>query len=185
MKDTTSNDLADVPKIDEMLCFSIYSASHAFNQLYRPLLDELELTYPQFLVMTALWARDDRTVKDLGETLFLDSSTLTPLLKRLENVGLVTRNRNPADERQVLLRLTEKGLALKSGASHVFDCIGKAVGLDAGLSARFGTQSHRFATIFTRRTSTRTDVAFTASTLRQDNFRRQADDILYDLPLGS
>ncbi|MBB4504839.1 MarR family winged helix-turn-helix transcriptional regulator [Rhizobium johnstonii] len=131
MKDTTSDELADVPKIDEMLCFSIYSASHAFNQLYRPLLDELELTYPQFLVMTALWARDDRTVKDLGETLFLDSSTLTPLLKRLENVGLVTRNRNPADERQVLLRLTEKGLALKSRASHVFDCIGKAVGLDA------------------------------------------------------
>ncbi|MGZ2380981.1 MarR family transcriptional regulator [Rhizobium leguminosarum] len=131
MKDTRSNDLADVPKIDEMLCFSIYSASHAFNQLYRPLLDELELTYPQFLVMTALWARDDRTVKDLGETLFLDSSTLTPLLKRLENVGLVTRNRNPADERQVLLRLTEKGLALKRRASHVFDCIGKAVRLDA------------------------------------------------------
>ncbi|MGO7985916.1 MarR family winged helix-turn-helix transcriptional regulator [Rhizobium leguminosarum] len=131
MKDTTSNDLADVPRIDEMLCFSIYSASHAFNQLYRPLLDELELTYPQFLVMTTLWARDDRTVKDLGETLFLDSSTLTPLLKRLENVGLVTRNRNPADERQVLLRLTEKGLALKSRASYVCDCIGKAVGLDA------------------------------------------------------
>ncbi|MGG7578478.1 MarR family transcriptional regulator [Rhizobium sp. L9] len=131
MKDTLMNDLADVPKIDEMLCFSIYSASHAFNQLYRPLLDELDLTYPQFLVMTALWARDDRTVKDLGETLFLDSSTLTPLLKRLENVGLVTRNRNPADERQVLLRLTKKGHALKSGAAHVFDCIGKAVGLDA------------------------------------------------------
>ncbi|MBY4606356.1 MarR family transcriptional regulator [Rhizobium sp. 9T] len=131
MKDTTSNDLVDVPKIDEMLCFSIYSAGHAFNQLYRPLLDELDLTYPQFLVMTALWARDDRTVKDLGETLFLDSSTLTPLLKRLENVGLVTRNRNPADERQVLLRLTKEGQALKSRATHVFDCIGKAVGLDA------------------------------------------------------
>ncbi len=63
MKPTPSNDLADVPQIDEMLCFSIYSAGHAFNQLYRPLLDEMELTYPQFLVMTALWARDDRTVK--------------------------------------------------------------------------------------------------------------------------
>ncbi|WP_064711602.1 MarR family winged helix-turn-helix transcriptional regulator [Rhizobium bangladeshense] len=130
MKATTSNDPADLPQIDELLCFSIYSASHAFNQLYRPLLDELELTYPQFLVMTALWARDDRTVKDLGETLFLDSSTLTPLLKRLENVDLVTRNRNPADERQVLLRLTQKGQALRSRATHVFDCIGKAVGLD-------------------------------------------------------
>ncbi|WP_434732768.1 MarR family transcriptional regulator [Rhizobium sp. YTUHZ044] len=131
MKDTPSNGLADVPKIDELLCFSIYSAGHAFNQLYRPLLDELDLTYPQFLVMTALWARDDRTVKDLGETLFLDSSTLTPLLKRLENVDLVTRNRNPADERQVLVRLTQKGQSLKSRATHVFDCIGKAVGLDA------------------------------------------------------
>ncbi|MBB3133276.1 DNA-binding MarR family transcriptional regulator [Rhizobium pisi] len=131
MTNATSDDLADVPKVDEMLCFSIYSAGHAFNQLYRPLLDELDLTYPQFLVMTALWARDDRTVKDLGETLFLDSSTLTPLLKRLENVGFVTRNRNPADERQVLLRLTTKGYALKGRAAHVFDCIGKAVGLDA------------------------------------------------------
>ncbi|MDO3436962.1 MarR family transcriptional regulator [Rhizobium sp. CBN3] len=131
MKDTLTNDLAGVPKIEEMLCFSIYSAGHAFNQLYRPLLDELDLTYPQFLVMTALWARDDRTVKDLGETLFLDSSTLTPLLKRLENVGLVTRNRNPADERQVLLRLPPKGQALKNRAAHVFDCIGTAVGLDA------------------------------------------------------
>ncbi|MBB3914347.1 DNA-binding MarR family transcriptional regulator [Rhizobium pisi] len=131
MTNATSDDLADVPKVDEMLCFSIYSAGHAFNQLYRPLLDELDLTYPQFLVMTALWARDDRTVKDLGETLFLDSSTLTPLLKRLENVGFVTRNRNPADERQVLLRLTTKGHALKGRAAHVFDCIGKAVGLDA------------------------------------------------------
>ncbi|EJZ18101.1 MarR family transcriptional regulator [Rhizobium sp. Pop5] len=131
MKDATSDALADVPKVDEMLCFSIYSAGHAFNQLYRPLLDELELTYPQFLVMTTLWARDDRTVKDLGETLFLDSSTLTPLLKRLEKSGLVTRNRNPADERQVLLRLTKEGHALKSRVAPVFDCIGKAVGLDA------------------------------------------------------
>ena len=131
MKNATPDDLTDVPKVDEMLCFSIYSAGHAFNQLYRPLLDELDLTYPQFLVMTALWAHDDRTVKDLGETLFLDSSTLTPLLKRLEKSGLVTRNRNPADERQVLLRLTKEGHALKSRAAPVFDCIGKAVGLDA------------------------------------------------------
>ncbi|OHV23287.1 MarR family transcriptional regulator [Rhizobium sp. RMa-01] len=131
MNDATPADLADLPKVDEMLCFSIYSAGHAFNQLYRPLLDELDLTYPQFLVMTTLWVHDDRTVKDLGETLFLDSSTLTPLLKRLENAGLVTRNRNPADERQVLLRLTKEGHALKSRAAHVFDCIGKAVGLDA------------------------------------------------------
>ncbi|RUM24529.1 MarR family transcriptional regulator [Rhizobium vallis] len=131
MKDATPDDLTSVPQVDEMLCFSIYSAGHAFNQLYRPLLDELDLTYPQFLVMTTLWARDDRTVKDLGETLFLDSSTLTPLLKRLENGGLVTRNRNPADERQVLLRLTKEGHALKSRTAPVFDCIGKAVGLDA------------------------------------------------------
>lgn len=117
--------------VSEMLCFSVYSAEHAFTQLYRPLLDKLKLTYPQYLVMVTLWRRDGRTVKELGKTLFLDSSTLTPLLKRLEAAGLVSRTRNPKDEREVLLHLTQDGRALKGHAAEVTRCIQDAVGLNA------------------------------------------------------
>nr|WP_299504467.1 MarR family transcriptional regulator [uncultured Rhizobium sp.] len=113
-----------------MLCFSLYSASHAFTQLYRPLLDKLGLTYPQYLVMISLWNRDGQNVKELGKTLFLDSSTLTPLLKRLNVADLITRTRNPQDEREVLLHLTEKGLALQEQAGDVMHCIGEVAALD-------------------------------------------------------
>ncbi|PKR87429.1 MarR family transcriptional regulator [Pleomorphomonas diazotrophica] len=121
----------EVPRIDDLLCFSIYSAGLAFNQLYRPLLEEIGLTYPQFLVMVALWDRDGRTVKELGEALYLDSSTLTPLLKRLEAVGLLSRSRNPKDERQVLLRVTDKGNALRPKAAAVACAIVDTVGISA------------------------------------------------------
>ena len=129
--DTKPGNPPPLPRVSEMLCFSIYSAGHTFTQLYRPMLDAIGLTYPQFLVMIELWSRDGRTVKELGEALFLDSSTLTPLLKRLETAGLVTRTRNPEDERQVLLNLTAKGAALQEQAGGVFDCVREAVGLDA------------------------------------------------------
>lgn len=119
-----------LPDVTEMLCFSIYSAGHAFTQLYRPLLEKLNLTYPQFLVMVTLWGQEGRTVKELGKTLFLDSSTLTPLLKRLEAAGLVTRTRNPKDEREVLLHLTEQGRGLKGQAVEVMACVSEGVGLD-------------------------------------------------------
>lgn len=122
---------AEAGGVGEMLCFSIYSAGHAFNALYRPLLDEIGLTYPQYLVMVALWNRDGQRVKELGDALFLDSSTLTPLLKRMEGAGLVTRTRNPDDERQVLLNLTEKGWELRQKAASISTCIQDAVGLDA------------------------------------------------------
>lgn len=117
------------PALDELLCFSIYSASHAFSQLYRPVLDEIGLTYPQYLVLVVLWAGDDQTVRDLGRALHLDSSTLTPLLKRLEAAGYVTRNRNPADERQVRVRLTQEGKALRERARAVPKCAENAVNL--------------------------------------------------------
>jgi len=123
---------APPPDVAEMLCFSIYSAGHAFTQLYRTLLDKLNLTYPQYLVMVTLWARDGQTVKELGQSLFLDSSTLTPLLKRMEAAGFLTRTRNPKDEREVLLHLTEAGRALKGEAAEVMRCIGEAVKLDMG-----------------------------------------------------
>lgn len=114
--------------VDDLLCFAIYSAGHAFNQFYRPHLDALGLTYPQYLVMATLWAQDDRTVKELGQVLHLESNTLTPLLKRLEASGYVTRPRDSADERQVRVRLTEAGRAL-SAAAGVPECLAAAAGL--------------------------------------------------------
>src|SRR6201984_1972917 len=93
----------------ELLCFAVYSAGHAFNRAYRPLLDQLGLTYPQYLVMVSLWAKDDQTVGELGETLCLESNTLTPLLKRLEAMGILDRSRDPSDERQGRGRLANTG----------------------------------------------------------------------------
>jgi DNA-binding MarR family transcriptional regulator len=106
-------------RLDNQICFAVYSAAHAFNRVYKPLLDRLGLTYPQYLVMLALWERDRVPVKDIGERLFLDSGTLTPLLKRLESAGLVRRTRSTEDERQVLIDLTPQGQALKEKARAV------------------------------------------------------------------
>jgi DNA-binding MarR family transcriptional regulator len=106
----------DALKLDNQLCFAVYSTAHAFNRVYKPLLDALGLTYPQYLVMMVLWERDGQTVSAIGERLILDSGTLTPLLKRLEAAGLVRRSRNPDDERQVNIALTPKGAALRDKA---------------------------------------------------------------------
>lgn len=126
-------------KLENFLCFAVYSASHAFNRLYKPMLDELGLTYPQYLVMVTLWERDDRTVGEIGEQLFLESNTLTPLLKRMETAGLVSRSRDPADERQVRLRLTAEGKALLDKAKQVPSCVLAATGMTAD-AARTLTQ---------------------------------------------
>ena len=106
-------------RLDNQVCFAVYSTAHAFNRVYKPLLDRLGLTYPQYLVMLVLWERDDVAVKEIGERLFLDSGTLTPLLKRLEAADLVRRTRGTADERQVLIALTSKGRALQEKARAV------------------------------------------------------------------
>lgn len=127
------------PGLNELLCFAIYSAGHAFNRVYKPLLDGLGLTYPQYLVMVVLWAEDDQTVGALGGKLFLESSTLTPLLKRLEAMGLVSRARDPADERQVRVRLTEAGQALRARAQDVPACILEASGLSLDAAIRLTT----------------------------------------------
>ena len=111
---------ADLPLLlDNQLCFAVYSTGHAFNRVYQPLLARLGLTYPQYLVMLVLWERDGVPVKDIGEKLFLDSGTLTPLLKRLEAADLVKRTRSTQDERQVLIALTPKGQALREKARAV------------------------------------------------------------------
>jgi len=110
----------DLPLLlGNQLCFAIYSTTHAFNRVYKPLLDKLGLTYPQYLVMLVLWERDGVPVKNIGERLFLDSGTLTPLLKRLEAAELVRRTRSTEDERQVLIALTSQGQALRDKARAV------------------------------------------------------------------
>ena len=108
-----------MPTIDQMLCFAVYSAGHAFTRFYKPRLDALDLTYPQYLVFLVLWEKDGITVKALGERLFLDSGTITPLIKRLEARGLVSRHRDEEDERQVRIRLTSEGRALKGKAQAI------------------------------------------------------------------
>src|SRR5271156_2132964 len=102
-------DPSDAISLDDFLCFAIYSTNLAVNRLNKPVLDELGLTYPQYIVLVALCEQDDQTVGGLGDKLFLDSSTLTPLLKRLETMGHLTRQRDPEDERQVRVRLTPQG----------------------------------------------------------------------------
>jgi DNA-binding MarR family transcriptional regulator len=101
------------------LCFAVYSTAHAFNRFYKPLLDKLGLTYPQYLVMLVLWEQDGLPVKEIGQRLFLDSGTLTPLLKRLEAAGLLKRTRSKEDERQVIVALTAQGEALKEKARRL------------------------------------------------------------------
>ncbi|MBY0417263.1 MAG: MarR family transcriptional regulator [Pararheinheimera sp.] len=114
-----SADNEDYLVLEKQLCFSLYSASHKLVRSYRLLLEPLDLTYPQYLAMLVLWQQPELNVKELGEKLYLDSGTLTPLLKRLENKGLVSRNRSAQDERVVQIRLTEQGKALKTHASHI------------------------------------------------------------------
>jgi DNA-binding MarR family transcriptional regulator len=109
--------------LDNQLCFALYSASLAMTRVYKPLLDELELTYPQYLALLVLWEQDGIAVSQLGERLCLDSGTLTPLLKRMEAQGLVSRLRDVADERRVLVTLTAAGRRLKSRAAKIPGCI--------------------------------------------------------------
>lgn len=105
--------------LDHQLCFSLYAASLAMTRRYQPLLTELGLTYPQYIALLALWEHDDVTVSALGDRLALDSGTLTPLLKRMETSGWVTRERDAADERRVRVRLTPAGRALRERAQHI------------------------------------------------------------------
>ena len=110
----------DPPPLRDQLCYAIYTAGIAIQRAYKPLLDELGLTYPQYLVLTVLWAQDEQTVVSIADKLALESSTLTPLLKRLEAAGHVRRTRNLSNERQVLVALTDQGRALQ----HRAGCLG-------------------------------------------------------------
>ena len=124
--------------LDGFVCFSVYAVGHALNRLYKPLLDPLGLTYPQYLAMVVLWGEDRLTVGEICERLFLESSTVTPLLKRMEAAGLITRMRDEDDERQVRIHLTRRGAALRRSAREIPHCI-----LDA--TGRSGASLHRLA----------------------------------------
>lgn len=115
--------------LEEQLCFAIYSAMHAFNRAYRPLLAKLQLTYPQYLAMLVLWERDGQNVKTLADRLQLDSGTMTPLLKRLEQAGFIERHRDRTDERHVIVQLTDKGRDLERAAAGIPSEINRATGL--------------------------------------------------------
>lgn len=116
---------------EAMLCFDIYTLQQAFGQLYKPLLGPLGLTYPQYLVMVLLWTEDGQSVGQMGRRLGLGTGTLTPLVKRLEQSGLVRRQRDDMDERRVFVRLTDAGRALQEPAARVPACVADATGLTA------------------------------------------------------
>ena len=123
--------------LDHQLCFSLYATSMAVSRTYKPLLDRLGITYPQYLVLLALWEQDARAIGAIATRLGLESSTVTPLIKRLEAAGLVTRMRNPKDERQVQVRLTRRGVDLQEECG----CLAEA------LIARSGMDARRLATL--------------------------------------
>jgi DNA-binding MarR family transcriptional regulator len=124
--------MTEAPRLDRQVCFALYSASRAATAVYRPMLDELGLTYPQYLVMLVLWEAEPRGVKELGEELGLDSGTLSPLLKRLEALGFVERRRSGEDERRVAIHLTPAGRELSSKANGIPQHLADAAGLSAG-----------------------------------------------------
>ncbi len=124
-------DASDPLVLSNFLCFAFYSASLEMTKLYHVLLKNLGLTYPQYLAMVVLWKQNGLSVKDLGELLHLDSGTLTPLLKRLEKMGLIKRKRNPKDERQVLLSLAPAGEQLRKKAAGIQAAVSLALGISA------------------------------------------------------
>lgn len=119
---------ADKLKLETQLCFALYSTLLGVNKVYRSLLRELDLTYPQYLVMLVLWEKDQVNVSEICDQLFLETTTLTPLLKRLEARGLIRRRRSAEDERQVIVSLTDEGRGLRARVKHVPDCLAAAMG---------------------------------------------------------
>ena len=120
----------DVLKLENQLCFSIYAASRAIIKIYRPFLDNLGITYPQYLVMLVLWEKSSLSLKELGNILYLDSGTLTPLLKRLEGMELIKSERSREDERLLCVSITEKGMLMKQQAIGIPGCILDSINVD-------------------------------------------------------
>ena len=129
--------------LDGQLCFSLYATTIAVNRLYKPMLDKLGLTYPQYLVLSTLWEDDGLPVSGIADRLSLDSSMITPLLKRLEAAGFVKRVRNPKDERQVIVSLTSKGRALDQKTACLTDTLLESSGLTPEQLTKFNRQVQR------------------------------------------
>lgn len=125
-----SNSQYDRLKLENTLCFPLYACSKEMIRRYKPFLDELDLTFTQYIAMMVLWEKKSQRVKELGEILFLDSGTLTPVLKKLENKGYITRNRSTEDERSLIVAITEKGYSLREKAVTIPENMNKAVNLD-------------------------------------------------------
>jgi DNA-binding MarR family transcriptional regulator len=126
--------------LENQLCFSLYATTIAVNRLYKPMLDKLGLTYPQYLVLSTLWEQDGMPVSAIADRLSLDSSMITPLLKRLESAGFVTRQRNPKDERQVIVRLTGKGRSLNQPTACLTDALLERSGMTPEKLMRLNNQ---------------------------------------------
>ncbi len=137
--------------LDRQVCFSLYRASHALNSVYRNILEPYGITYPQYLVMMALWDRDGVPVRDLSDRVCLDSGTLSPLLRRLTQRGLVVRHRDRTDERRVVITLTERGTAMREHAREIQESLLDATGLSAGELFTLRSLSTRLADATTGR----------------------------------
>lgn len=124
-----ANEDAGTPALSNLLCYALYSSSLAMSRIYRPLLAGLSLTYTQYLVLMVLWTQDGLTVSDIGDSLSLNSATLTPLLKRMETTGYIHRARSSDDERQVVVSLTGKGQETRHESARIMACISEAAGL--------------------------------------------------------
>ncbi|HMA51487.1 MAG TPA: MarR family transcriptional regulator [Magnetospirillaceae bacterium] len=123
-------DPTDAPSLADFMCFAIYSTNLAYSRVYKPVLEQLGLTYPQYITIIALWEQDGQTVKSLGEKLFLEPSTMTPMLKRLEGMGYVRRERDSVDERNVRISLTDEGRKLRERGFGYGSLTRKATGMD-------------------------------------------------------
>lgn len=150
LPETTLSDSEDMLLLDRQVCFPLYAASNLLNRLYRPVLAQFNLTYPQYLVMLVLWEQSPLSVGDLGDKLFLDSGTLTPLLKRLEANGLVSRQRDPADERRVLIRLSEQGQQLKQQAGIIPQTLGNSLNLSMQQIEQLRTQVQQMVAVMSQ-----------------------------------
>jgi len=130
-------------RLEKQLCFAVYATAHAFTRAYKPILDKVGLTYPQYIVMLVLWEKAELPVKTIGEQLDLDSGTLSPLLKRLEQNGLIKRIRDSRDERQVIVSLTPKGQSMKGEINAIMSSIGEAIGCTLEEMAAMRDMLHR------------------------------------------
>jgi DNA-binding MarR family transcriptional regulator len=138
--------------LDQQLCFAVYSANIAINRMYRPVLDRLGVTYPQYLVMSTLWEHDGQTVGAIADRLALESSTITPLVKRLEVAGFIKRERNPGDERQVIVTLSSKGKSLHRESKCLTETLLDRSGLSVADLSRLNTEISALKDAFVKNT---------------------------------